>query len=263
MFRLTREVRFAVNLHDPNPPQTIPTNTYAGYPSLTGPGHFFALEVTFAGQIDPATNFLQNIKMMDALVREKCIPLATRAVREKHDNPSQLILDMFDVLKNPAPNATLDSLRLNLSPFVSLSAFSSELPMTRLSEKFEFSASHRLFNPSFSDDQNLKTFGKCSNPHGHGHNYELQVTLRGRANEKGLLIDIPAFERIVAENVIKRFDHKNLNVEVPEFKDAIPTVENIAATIYHILKPKLQSNSSSLASVTVWETAKTWCEYSE
>ena len=74
--------------------------------------------------------------------------------------------------------------------------------MTRLSQKFEFSASHRLFNPKFSDEENLKTFGKCSNPHGHGHNYELQVTLRGRANEKGLLMDIPAFERIVREAVI-------------------------------------------------------------
>jgi 6-pyruvoyltetrahydropterin/6-carboxytetrahydropterin synthase len=135
--------------------------------------------------------------------------------------------------------------------------------MTRLSQKFEFSASHRLFNAKFSDEENLKTFGKCSNPHGHGHNYELQVTLRGRANEKGLLMDIPAFERIVAENVVSRFDHKNLNDEVLEFKNSIPTVENIAATIYRILKPKLQVDGASLASVTVWETAKTWCEYSE
>ena len=135
--------------------------------------------------------------------------------------------------------------------------------MTRLSQKFEFSASHRLFNPKFSDQENLKTFGKCSNPHGHGHNYELQVTLRGRPNEKGLLMDIPAFEKIVAENVVSRFDHKNLNEEVPEFKNSIPTVENIAATIYRILKPRLAVDGASLASVTVWETAKTCCEYSE
>jgi 6-pyruvoyltetrahydropterin/6-carboxytetrahydropterin synthase len=263
MFRLTREVRFAVNSDGESTAQTQPTNTYAGYPSITGLGHFFAVEVTFAGELDPATKFLQNIKMMDVLVREKCIPLAQRAVREKQINSSQLLLSMFEVLRNPAPNATLDSLQLNLSPFVSISTHSSEHPMIRLSEKFEFSASHRLFNPSFSDEENLKTFGKCSNPHGHGHNYELQVTLRGRPNDKGLLIDIPAFERIVAENVVQRFDHKNLNVEVPEFKNSIPTVETIAATIYRILKPKLQTNTASLASVTVWETAKTWCEYSE
>src|SRR5256886_14965136 len=263
MFRLTREVRFAVNLRADSAPQHVPTNTYAGYPSLNGLGHFFALDVTFAGELDPATNFLQNIKMMDALVRQKCIPLAERAIREKRDNPAQLLLSMFEAMKNPAPGAALDSMRLNLSPFLSLTAVSSELPMTRLSQKFEFSASHRLFNPTFSDDQNLKTFGKCSNPHGHGHNYELQVTLRGRPNERGLLMDIPAFEKIVAENVVSRFDHKNLNEEVSEFKNSIPTVENIAATIYRILKPKLQVDGASLASVTVWETAKTGCEYSE
>jgi 6-pyruvoyltetrahydropterin/6-carboxytetrahydropterin synthase len=256
-------VRFAVNLEADSVPQSVPTNTYAGYPSLTGLGHFFALDVTFAGQLDPATNFLQNIKMMDALVRQKCVPLAQRAIQEKRANPAELLLSMFDAMKNPAPGAALDSLKLDLSPFLSLTAVSSELPMTRLSQKFEFSASHRLFNPTYSDEQNLKTFGKCSNPHGHGHNYELQVTLRGRPNEKGLLVDIPTFERIVAENVVSRFDHKNLNVEVAEFKNSIPTVENIAATIYRMLKPKLQLDGASLASVTVWETAKTWCEYSE
>jgi len=263
MFRLTREVRFAINSPPDDPPQNTPSNTYAGYPSLTGLGHFFTVQVTFAGQLDPATNFLQNIKMMDALVRQKCIPLAQRAIDENENNPAQLLLAMFESIKNPAPGAALDSLKMYLSPFFSLAALSSELPMTRLSQKFEFSASHRLFNPTFSDEQNLKTFGKCSNPHGHGHNYELRVTLRGRPNEKGLLMDIPAFEKIVAENVVSRFDHKNLNIEVPEFKNSPPTVENIAATIYRILKPRLQADGASLASVTVWETAKTWCEYSE
>jgi len=263
MFRLTRDVRFAVNLPPNDLPQKTPTNTYAGYPSLNGLGHFFFLQITFAGQLDPATKFLQNIKMMDALAREKCIPLAERALREKQNNPTQLLHAMFNAMKNPAPGAALDSMKMYLSPFLSVAAVSSELPMTRLSQKFEFSASHRLFNPKFSDEENLKTFGKCSNPHGHGHNYELQVTLRGRPNEKGLLMDIPTFENIVRDAVITRFDHKNLNVEVPEFKNSLPTVENIAATIYGMLKPKLQTDSTSLASVTVWETPKTWCEYSE
>jgi len=263
MFRLTREVRFAVNLPPSDSPQNTPSNTYGGYPSLNGIGHYFALQITFAGELDPATKFLQNIKMMDVLAREKCIPLAQRAIREKQNNPIQLLHSMVEAMKNPAPGAMLDSLKLDLSPFLSLTAISSELPMTRLSQKFEFSASHRLFNPQFSDEDNLKTFGKCSNPHGHGHNYELQVTLRGRANEKGLLMDIPAFERIVKDAVISRFDHKNLNAEVSEFKNSLPTVENIAATIYGMLKSKLQTDTTSLASVTVWETPKTWCEYSE
>src|SRR5438034_1040725 len=106
-----------------------------------------------------------------------------------------------------------DQVRLSLSPFFSIACRASEHPMVRLSQKFEFSASHRLHSDSLSDEENRKCFGKCNNPHGHGHNYELQVTLAGEPDEKGLLIDVPAFERIVAETVIDRFDHKNLNVE--------------------------------------------------
>ena len=136
--------------------------------------------------------------------------------------------------------------------------------MVRLSQKFEFSATHRLHNPSLSDEENCETYGKCNNPHGHGHNYEVQVTLAGTPAEgTGLLVDVPTFERTVATTVIDRLDHKNLNVEVPEFRDLIPSVENIARVIYRLLKPKLEAGATRLASVTVWETPKTWCEYSE
>ena len=134
--------------------------------------------------------------------------------------------------------------------------------MIRLSQKFEFSATHRLHNPVLSEEENRRIFGKCNNPHGHGHNYEVQVTLRGEPDENGVIIEVPDFERIVAAEVIQRFDHRHLNVELPEFKTTIPTVENIAATIYRLLKPKFKSRAN-LAAVTVWETPKTWCEYSE
>ena len=135
--------------------------------------------------------------------------------------------------------------------------------MLRLSQKFEFSASHRLHNPALSDDENRKSFGKCNHPTGHGHNYEVQVTLRGRPNENGLLVDVPAFETIVNDYAIEKLDHKNLNVDVPEFAEVIPTVENIAMTIYRMLKKRFTGIGADLASVTVWETPKTWCEYSE
>ncbi len=135
--------------------------------------------------------------------------------------------------------------------------------MVRLSQKFEFSATHRLHNPALSSEENRQTFGKCNNPHGHGHNYELQVTLRGKPDASGILIDIPDFETIVANAVIDRFDHKNLNIELPEFRELIPTVENIARVIYRLLKPRFDGAGAALASVTVWETPKTWCEYSD
>ena len=135
--------------------------------------------------------------------------------------------------------------------------------MMRLSQKFEFSATHRLHNPKADDAENSRIFGKCNNPHGHGHNYEVQVTLKGEPDGNGVLIGIPEFERVVGETVIEKFDHKNLNVELTEFAELIPTVENIAMVIYRMLKPRFGEGQAELASVTVWETAKTWCEYSE
>ena len=133
---------------------------------------------------------------------------------------------------------------------------------TRLSHKFEFSAAHRLHNPSLSDEENRKTYGKCNNPNWHGHNYEVQVTLRGNPKQ-GLLVEIPAFERVVREFAIDKLDHKNLNTEVSEFSGVVPTVENIAMTIFRMLKNRFTGIGAELASITVWETPKTWCEYSE
>ncbi|HEY7119228.1 MAG TPA: 6-carboxytetrahydropterin synthase [Tepidisphaeraceae bacterium] len=268
MFRLSREVRFAVNVVAEGAPANDrpPANAYAGHPPIDGLAHYFALGVTVAGDLDRTSQYLLNIKDIDREVRARAIPLVGDIVRARPGSfGSNVLVELFDRLKNAwSPAARLERLSLALSPFLSLSAHAEELPMTRLSQKFEFAASHRLHNAALADDVNRRTFGKCNNPHGHGHNYELQVTLVGTpAADTGLLVDVPAFERIVAQTVIDRFDHKNLNVELPEFRDLIPSVENIARVIYGLLKPGLASGHARLASVTLWETPKTWCEYSE
>jgi 6-pyruvoyltetrahydropterin/6-carboxytetrahydropterin synthase len=264
MFRLTREVRFAINTSPDDQLQHKPANSYGGYPSLAGLGHFFTLEVTLAGDLDLASSYLINIKQIDMAVREIAIERIERIIRyNQFGGGANVVLMLFELLRDRWPGVSLDALKLSLSPFLSLSVHASEIPMVRLSQKFEFSASHRLHNPDLSDEQNVKTFGKCNNPHGHGHNYELQVTLAGKPNENGVLIDVPAFERIVATTVIDRLDHKNLNVQVAEFKGLIPSVENIAKVIFNLLKPQFAAQSAQLSSVTVWETPKTWCEYRE
>ena len=269
MFLLTREVRFAVNPQGVDQLSDKPANSYAGFPSLTGLGHYFTLRVGVTGPLDPSSEYLVNIKKLDALVREHGIPLVERAVRSpgQRQSPASLTRALFDRLRPSLPaGVSLDSLTLSLSPFLSYGCLAPEHPMVRLSQKFEFSATHRLHNPALSDEENGRTYGKCNNPHGHGHNYEVQVTLRGTPDKAtGVLVDVPGFERIVAATVIDRFDHKNLNVEVPEFRDTgtIPSVENIAMTIYRLLKPKFDDAGAALASVTVWETPKTWCEYAE
>jgi 6-pyruvoyltetrahydropterin/6-carboxytetrahydropterin synthase len=265
MFRLTREVRFAVN-HRPDDQlaRGAASNGFGGFPALTDVGHFFAVRVGLSGEVDRSA-YLVNIKNIDVAVRERVIPVVEKYVRDnlRQGGPAGLTDSIFDQLHGGWGQARLDTVELALSPYLSVACHASERPMTRLSQKFEFSASHRLFSPALSEEQNRQTYGKCSNPHGHGHNYELQVTIAGTAGAGGVLMEVPALERVVNETVIARFDHKNLNVECAEFKDVIPSVENIARVIYGLLKPRVANERTRLASVTVWETPKTWCEYSE
>src|ERR1043166_6576284 len=96
-------------------------------------------------------------------------------------------------------------------------------PHVTVTRRMHFSAAHRVHSPAMSDEENRRTFGKCNNPSGHGHNYQLKVTLAGTPNQNGILIDVPAMERIVGEQVIDKFDHKNLNEQVAEFKNVIPS----------------------------------------
>jgi 6-pyruvoyltetrahydropterin/6-carboxytetrahydropterin synthase len=263
MFRLTREVRLGINRAGDEQLSEKPPNSYAGYPSLIGFGQFFNISVTLRGELRAESSYLRNIKDVDDAVRRIGLPIITSAVREGQ-SPVEALCGVADALDDAWPGTTFDMLSLSLTPFLSLALRTEEAPMVRLSQKFEFSASHRLFNPKLSEEENRRIFGKCSNPHGHGHNYELQVTLAGEPDRvDNVLANLPDFERIVASVVVERFDHKNLNVDVPEFADMIPSVENIARVIYTILRPRFTDAGAKLASVTVWETPKTWCEYSE
>jgi 6-pyruvoyltetrahydropterin/6-carboxytetrahydropterin synthase len=265
MFRLTREVRFALNPQpDGQLQQPSPSNSYGGYPTLTGLGLYLVVRVTVAAnQLDPESQYLLNIKSIDQVVRDHLVKVDEQVRRQGPMAPPSDIVRFLHSMLYETFRERFISISLALSPYLVLTANRDENPMMRLSQKFEFSACHRLHNPKLSDAVNRRTFGKCNNPLGHGHNYELQVTLTGSPGESGLLVDIPDFERTVAQTVIERFDHKNLNEEVPEFRELIPSVENIAKVIYDLLKPRLQSDHAHLATVTVWETPKTWCEYSE
>lgn len=264
MFRLTREVRFAINPQGDEQPAVAAPNGFGGSPPLLGIGHYFALEVTLVGEPDDTTGCIRNIKEIDKAVREHGIPLVAQfARRGRFEGGGSVVSKLYEMLRDAWPGSTLHQLRLELSPTLTLSLFASEYPMIRLSQKFEFSASHRLHNPALSDEQNRAMFGKCNNPHGHGHNYIVQVTLAGKPDANGVVIAVPRFEQIVAQTVIEPLDHKNLNVEIPQFRELIPSVENIAMVIFRMLKPQFTATGATLAGITVWETPKTWCEYSE
>jgi len=112
--------------------------------------------------------------------------------------------------------------------------------MIYLTRKIEFSASHLYHNPAFSAEENRRVFGKCNNPHGHGHNYVLEVTVAGTPDPNtGMVLDLKELKEILQREIIERMDHRFLNYEVPELAGQIPTCENIAAVIWNLLDPKI------------------------
>ena len=130
-----------------------------------------------------------------------------------------------------------------------------------VSRKAHFNAAHRLYNKEWSDKKNYSVFGKCSNPHYHGHNYELIVHVTGLVDPNtGYVIDMKILKDLIKSEVEDKMDHKNLNEEVPEFIETIPTAENIAIVIYNKLKPHLNSKHS--LEVTLYETPRNFVSYS-
>lgn len=126
--------------------------------------------------------------------------------------------------------------------------------------KAHFNAAHRLYNPSWSHERNQEVFGKCNNPNYHGHNYELEVKLTGEVNsETGYLYDLGQLKEIIRVAIEDKFDHKNLNLEVEEFKDLIPTAEHICYVIYNILRDKIEGQYE--IEIKLWETARNYVSY--
>ena len=123
-----------------------------------------------------------------------------------------------------------------------------------------FNSAHRLHNANWSDEQNHAVFGKCNNPNFHGHNYELEVQVIGFIHEDtGYVIDTKALSDLIKINVLEKFDHKNLNLDVAAFKTLNPTVENIAMVIYMILRPLLEEQYE--LKIKLYETPRNFVEF--
>jgi len=123
-----------------------------------------------------------------------------------------------------------------------------------------FNAAHRLHNPSLSSEENTRLFGKCNLPNYHGHNYELIVKVTGEIDPKtGYVIDTKTLSDLVNEHIISKFDHRNLNLDLPEFKELNPTSENIVMVIFNILRPLLSEQLS--LQLRLYETPRNFVEY--
>ena len=123
-----------------------------------------------------------------------------------------------------------------------------------------FNAAHRLFNPKWDDATNALVFGKCALPNYHGHNYELHVKVTGKPDKKtGYVMDLKLLSDMVREEVLGRFDHKNLNLDTKEFKKLNPTAENIAIVIYNLLRPLIDKKND--LQIRLYETPRNYVEY--
>jgi 6-pyruvoyltetrahydropterin/6-carboxytetrahydropterin synthase len=126
--------------------------------------------------------------------------------------------------------------------------------------KEHFNAAHRLHNPSLSDEENMRIYGKCNRPNYHGHNYELIVKLTGQVDERtGYIMDTKLLSDLVQEHIIEVFDHRNLNVDVAELLGVNPTTENVAIAIYNILRPKIEARLE--LKLFLYETERNYVEY--
>jgi len=123
-----------------------------------------------------------------------------------------------------------------------------------------FNAAHRLYNPKWDDATNEKVFGKCALPNYHGHNYELEVKVTGKPDKKtGYVMDLKELSELIRQEVHARFDHRNLNLDTEEFKNLIPTAENIAVVIYDLLRPHI--NKKKGLHIRLYETPRNFVEY--
>ncbi len=131
----------------------------------------------------------------------------------------------------------------------------------KVSRKAHFNAAHRLYRPDWSDDKNNTVFGKCNNPNFHGHNYELIVSVYGEIDqETGFVIDMKILKELIKSNIEDVLDHKNLNLEVAEFKNMNPTAENIAVVIWNKLRPHIDLSKD--LEVVLYETSRNFVTYS-
>jgi 6-pyruvoyltetrahydropterin/6-carboxytetrahydropterin synthase len=138
-----------------------------------------------------------------------------------------------------------------------------EALMIFLTRRATFSASHYYWNPAWSDEKNYAVFGRCANRNGHGHNYTLEVTVAGEPNPAtGFVVDLKWLKDAIENRILSAWDHRHLNLEVPEFASAIPTTENIAIAAWRRLEPAISAaHGARLSRIRVYETPELFAEY--
>ena len=260
----------------------------AGYaqapPGEPGGGHNFLCELSVGGKIDPHTGMVVNIKDVDAVLKECALsvldgkqldcdvpafhnlsPTLPRIARFIWDAcgpalPPESRLAGVTLWATPLWWVELESLALD-----SRSAGAGETVMQSVTRAYEFSASHRLHAPQLTQAENDALFGKCNWHNGHGHNYEVEVTVAGEPNpQTGQIVPLAALDKIVDEEVLQPYDHRYLNTDAPEFAALVPTSENLTRVIWDKLARRMARETlgeARLHKVVIRETPRNVFEY--
>lgn len=266
MLELSRTVRFCLAPDATARGSSLASprhNTFSAWPPMRGLGRYYELRVRCQGQADPQTGYFINIKHIDQAVREQGLPILLQVMAQEHtpDDTAlgHLMQRLIQALQPPLGH-TVAALSLHLTPSLSLEIASHTMSTVTFRQQYEFSAAHRLHAPTLSDEENRQVFGKCNNPAGHGHNYQVEVALACPIDPQGHTFWPEDLDALVDAHCIEALDHKHLNLDVPQFAERNPSVEHIAEVIWEMLETPL-SRLGQLEAISVWETGKTVCTY--
>jgi len=216
------------------------------------------VDVTVRGKPDATTGYIVGIQEIDRTVKA-CAARTIPACFESGEAIERTLGSLREALVGTLP-VPLNSVAVRMNALCEFRIEESMPHHVIVSQRFDFSSSHRLHCPTLSDDENRRVFGKCNNPAGHGHNYRLEVEVRiplsGAPGLRATDID-----RIARDHAVDRLDHKHLNSDVEAFRERNPSVETIAATCFDWLSGPIASAGGELARVRVWETEKTSAIY--
>lgn len=240
---------------------------FGPYASRFNHGHNYGLDVEVAGTVNPETGMIVNIKDVDWVLKKQLIPMFDqKSINDEIEyfqshtsSVENLLYFLWQTIQRIGlpSECRLTHLKLTETPLLYGEYDAMKTTLTRI---YEFAASHRLNAPLLSHDRNLSLYAKCNNPAGHGHNYVLEVTVSGQPDpETGFICSIDDLDQKVNELVVDRYDHKNLDADVPELQGMITTSENVSNVIFGLLDGNLPA---TLERVRLHETARNIFEVS-
>ena len=267
--RLTKRLEFSTAHRYHNPAWSEERNR-AAFGRYNNPhGHNYLLEVTVSGAIDPVTGMVINLYDLKQVLEQVLVEFDHKNLNE--DTPyfkdripttENFAVVLWDKIGEQLRGARLAALRLFEEEDLSVDYEGRRIgksPEVYLTRRYRFSAAHRLHTDALSEEENDRVFGKCNNPNGHGHNYTLEVTLRGEVMpETGMVTDLERLDRTVEERVLKRFDHRHLNDD-KAFADKVTTGENLVVMLWNLLEKAVPAGT--LHKIGLVETRDNYFEY--